>query len=362
MGRVLLGFVGALLAATLALPAAAADARRVVLMVPESVDPARQEAALSAVRAQLGDLPLEVIVERPEALPADLRERLDLASRAAKTHGAMGTFVLEIDRSDDLLIYLVEPEARRALMRRIESRGSEAAGFEEMSLIVRSTSSARAEGREIGMEAGPELRPPPPEPEPEPAEPVVIPPPKPPPAEPESASTARLAAIYVGEEYAPEAGWQSGLGLRLSFSPDGRLSAGIGYTLLQSVTVDSGVAAARVTRHPGEVFVAYELPIERVRLGGLVGARLEVATRTTLRTGAGVEPTGDDTRFYAGTALRGLVHWLLTERVAIGAALGADIFFNDSQYVVEVSGETRPVLRPRTVRPRAEAGVTVDLW
>jgi hypothetical protein len=340
---------------------AAAPPRKVVVMLPASVDAARQEAALGAIRAQLGDLALELVVERPAEVPADLRDRLDLASQAAKTHGAMGVFVLEIERAGDLLVYLVEPEARRALVRRVQAPSSDAAGFEELSLIVRSTSSALLEGREIGMEQGPELapKPPPPEPEAPPPPPPAKPPEKPPERSP---STGRLGAFYVGEGYAPEASWQSGLGLRLSGSPDGRLFVGLGYVVFPPVDVDTEAAAARVTRYPGEVFAGYELPLDQVRVGAELGLRVELATRRTLRAGLGLEPTPDDERWLWGAAARAVVRWALSDRVALGAGLGADISFNDSEYVVDASGGQDPVLRPRTVRPHAEVGVVVDLW
>lgn len=340
----------------------AAPPRKVVVLLPASVDAARQEAVLGAIRAQLGDLALELVIERPAEVPADLRDRLDLASRAAETHGAMGVFVLEIERAGDLLVYLVEPEARRALVRRVQAPGSEAAGFEELSLIVRSTSSALLEGREIGMEQGPELAPKPP-PRPEPEAPPPPPPPRPAGKPPQrSTSTGRLGAFYVGEGYAPEASWQSGLGLRLSGSPDRRLFVGIGYVLFPPVDIDTETVAARVTRHPAEAFASYELPLDQVRVGAELAVRAELATRRTLRAGSGLEPTPDDRRWLWGAAARALVRWVLSERVALGAALGADISFNDSEYVVDASGQQDPVLRPRAVRPHAELGVVVDLW
>jgi hypothetical protein len=350
--------------ASLASTASAEPLRRIVLIVPRLVDPARQQAALGAVRAQLGDLAVQVVVEQPAQMPDALRERLDLAAQAAKSHGALGAFVLELDRSDDLLIFLVEPEARRALMRRVESPASEAAGFEELSLIVRSTSSALLEGREIGMEAVAELAPAPgPAPELEAAPPPQLPPRERPQPEPSpTRSSGRLAAFYVGEAYAPEAGWLSGLGLRVSVSPDGHWFLGLGYALLPPLEVDTGTAAARVTRYPGEAFAGYEFQIERARLGAELGARIEIVTRATVRTDPGMEPTPDDSRLLWGMAGRALLGWLLSDRVSVGAALGAETFFNDSDFVVDVAGERRPALRPRSVRPRAEAGVAVNLW
>jgi hypothetical protein len=337
--------------------------RRIVLIVLRGLDEARQQAALGAVRAQLGDLPVEVVVEQPEQMPSGLRERLDLAAETARSHGAVGAFVLEIDRADDLLVYLVEPAARRALVRRVESSASLAAGFEELSLIVRSTSSALLEGREIGMEEVTELAArPPPEPEPEPPPPPPPPPRTPAPKPEPRATTGRLAAHYVGEGYAPESGWVNGLGLRVSISPDGRLFAGLGYALFPPIDVDTGTAAARVTRHPAELFAGYEFPVERVRLGLELGARMDVVARSTVRTDPGIEPTPDDRRVLWGMAGRAVVRWLLSDRVAAGASLGAESFFNDSHYVVDLAGEREAVLRPRSVRPHAELGVAVNLW
>jgi hypothetical protein len=177
-------------------------ARRVVLVVTAGTDAERAKSVTEAIRAQLGDLPVALVVEEPGQVPSELRDRLDLAAKICKEQDAVGAFFIELERPDDLLLYLVEPEAKRALVRRVKKPpGAEQAGVEELSIIVRSTTSALLEGREIGMEEGPELHPPPkpPPPKPPPPKPPPPPPKKVAPPQPTSNTTGRLGVEYVGQ-------------------------------------------------------------------------------------------------------------------------------------------------------------------
>ncbi len=354
------------LATLLAVSAAAAAEpdRRVVLLL-SSGDEARRDILVGAIRAQLGDLPVGVVVERAEGPTEKLRDRLDLAAGACRKHAAMGAFFLEAELADDLIVYLIEPEAKRALVRRIKkTQGAEQAGVEEMSLVVRSTVGALLEGREIGMEQGPEIAPKPP--------PAAVPPPvvAPPVARPREAPApgprdpfrARLDAHYSGESYAPEVGWQSGLGVELSVSPDGVSFFGLGYVASAPVEAERDAARVRVGRYPLRAFAGYEIPIDRLRFVGQLGVIGELDRRSTTKTAGGVAPTESDDQLGWAVSPRVGVRYDVGQRTSLGLGVGADVFLNVSESVVDLPGGRETLLTPYRVRPRAAAGLAVDLW
>ena len=344
-------------------PLRAAEPRRVVVVVSAS-DAARAESVLGAIRAQLGDLPVALVVEAPGQIPKELRDRLDFAARACKEHDAVGAFFVEAEREDDLLLYLIEPQAKRALVRRVKrSVGAEQAGVEEASIIVRSTVGALLEGREIGMEAGPELAAPPKPPPPKPPPPVK-PSPAPTRPKPEApvAGTGRLAAHYAGEAYAPEATWQSGLGVELSGSPDSQLFFGLGYVAYAPVEVETESARVRVARHPVRLFVAYEIPAARFRFAGQLGFIGELDRRSTTKTSGGVLPTESADGLTFALSPRVTAHYQVWQRTHVWVGVGLDIFLKNSEYVAELPGRTESLLSPYRTRAEASVGLSVDLW
>ena len=358
--------VGLLALAVLLGAAAAAAAepdRRVVLLLANG-DEARRETLVGAIRAQLGDLPVGIVVERAEGSTEKLRDRLDLAAGACKKHAAMGAFFLEAELADDLIVYLVEPEAKRALVRRIKkTQGAEQAGVEELSLVVRSTVGALLEGREIGMEQGPELAPkPPPSVAPAPIAPPPVPPRDAPVPRPPDQSRARLDAHYAGESYAPEVGWQNGLGVELSASMDGLLFFGLGYVASAPVEAERDAARVGVGRYPVRAFTGYEIPLDRLRFVGQLGLIGELDRRSTTKTAGGVAPTESDDQLGWAVSPRVGVRYDVGQRTSVGLSVGADVFLNVSEYVVDLPSGRETLLTPYRVRPRAAVGIAVDLW
>lgn len=354
-----------LASALFAMSSAAETERRVVLLL-STTDEAQRESLVGAIQAQVGDLPVRVVVEEVAAVPGELRGRLDLAARTCEERGAMGAFFVEAEQADDLIVYLVEPEAKRALVRRVKkTRGAEQAVVEEMSLVVRSTLGALLEGREIGMEQGPELEPTPTAPRPAPV-PVDRPRPKPriaPAAREEvDESRARLDAHYSGEAYAPQAPWQSGLGIELSASPDGSLFFGLGYTALPPAEVERETARVRVGRYPLRAFGGYELGFDRLRLMGQLGLIGELDRRSTTKTAGGISPTESDDSVSWAISPRIVLRYEVWQRTSVGAGVGLDLFVNDSEYVVELPSGRETLLSPHRARARAMAGVAVDVW
>jgi hypothetical protein len=348
-----------LLALLLCVSTSFAQAQKRVVLVVGAGDADRARVVMDAIRAQLGDLPVALVVTEGEP-PKELRERLDFAAAACKKNDAVGAFFIELERADDMLLYLVEPEATRALVRRVKRPDSDAAGVEELSLIVRSTVSALMEGREIGMEEGPELakKPPPPKAPPAPKPPPPPPKPIPPPAR---TSTARLAAHYAGEAFAPETPWLSGLGVELGWSPDSLLFFGLGYVATPGAEAQSDTASIRVTRYPLRAYVGYEIPVDRFRVAGQLGFIAEHSRRTTTQTSGPILATADSTRFSFGVAPRAIGRFEVTPHALIWVGVGLDVFFNNSEYVVEVDGKNEPLLSPYRARARADLGLAVDL-
>jgi hypothetical protein len=229
---------------------------------------------------------------------------------------------------------------------------------------VRSTVNALLEGREIGMEEGPELsakKPPPPKPKPPPPPPPVVEKPKAPRDDGDRAR-GRLAADYVGQAFAPQAAWESGLGIALSVAPGGPFYVGIGYVAFQPVEGDSDAARVKVARYPLRAFVGYEIPVDRFRFAGELGVLAEYTRRTTTETALGVAPTSAEDRVGFAASPRVVARYQVWERASVGVGVGIDVFFNNSRYVADLGGRRETLLSPYRVRAGANAGVAVDLW
>ncbi len=196
--------------------------------------------------------------------------------------------------------------------------------------------------------------PPPPKP------PAKPPPPKPP--EPRRGSTARLAAHYAGEAFAPETPWLSGLGVELGWSPDSQLFVGLGYVAIPAAEAINETASIRVTRYPVRAYVGYEIPVDRFRVAGQLGFIAEYSKRSTTQTSGSILATADKSTGLFGVAPRAIGRFEVAPHALIWVGVGLDVFFNNSEYVVEVAGRPEPILTPYRARARADLGLAVDLW
>ena len=90
-------------------------------VIAQGTPAAQKDAALSAIRSQMVDVPIRIVVEEMTIPRGDMRVGIDLAVELAVRNAAIGTFWVDLDREGDLLLYLTEPQGSRLLVRRIRS-------------------------------------------------------------------------------------------------------------------------------------------------------------------------------------------------------------------------------------------------
>jgi hypothetical protein len=323
--------------------------KAVVLMRAGGIDAATWDAALLAIRAQLGDIAVRVAVERgPDR--DDLRAAIDAAKAFAAGDHAIGAFWLSA-QGPDVMLYVAEPTGGRVLVRRVQG-GAEAAALEEIAVIARGSVEALLEGRAIGME--PIARPPTPE------APRAVPT-RIADARPPDRTLARTLVALSGDAFAPTTPWQAGLAIGAAWSPLDRVFIGAGYALFGAVDVEAGPASARVSRHPLEIGLAYEVPFGPVSIGGEMLGELDALTRTTTRVGAGVRAAPDDLRWLGAVGGRARVLYQVAPPFRVFVNGGVDVLLNAFQYVIEGASGGTSVLAPNRFRPRLDLGLAVDL-
>jgi hypothetical protein len=345
----------------LATVAHAEERRAVVVVFAAEVSEEKAEKILGAVRAHTADMGVALTVAERARDDADVRKRMERASRLAQESGALGTFFFELESERDVLVYLFEPRGARVLLRRVRVAEAEAAATEEVAAIVRGTIAALLDGQEIGMTAPPRTIT---FAEPPPREVQVAPAPRlrdragPPPAGPDTARV-RAGVLYAGNIYAEQQAWQSGARLEVLWLAGPGFYAGGGYLLYPTTEVRSQLATMEVTRHIGEIILGVELKNALFGLGGELELMVDTTLRSTRATTAGLEATPDAQRWSLGGAARVQTfwQWMKTSRLLLG--IGVEIFPLQPAYVAEFPTET-VLLAPRVFRPRLDAGVTVD--
>lgn len=327
--------------------------QRVVLLVPPALAGEAGEA-LEAIRAQMAGSQVELVVDSPEparSVPSDIRSAIEAASAAAQKHGALGTFWLDVRPPNDIVLYLFEPEGSRVLLRRVHRKdAAPSAAYEEVAAIVRSTTTALREGREIGMESiGPEPPPPPPAVEPAPKR------------EPHAAADlahAWLALTYAGDTYANAHPWQSGGGVSAALAPVRSLYAGAGLTFYPPFDFTVPGATASLTRLDFDAFFGLVHSAGPLALGGEIAFVVDDSMRDTVEHGPQVRAAPSSSQASFGGAVRARLWWSLPkplEWLRFVGGIGAEVLPGTPEYFGPEGGP--PALAPWTAHLVVDCGV-----
>ncbi|MBI5537179.1 MAG: hypothetical protein HY898_30945 [Deltaproteobacteria bacterium] len=340
------------------------SAKRAIVILSPAQTPVPTEPLIAAIRAQLGDVPVRVEVETIAEIPSEMRARIDLAATAAARHQAVGAFWLEVDATGDYLLFLVEPDGSRSLVRRVRRQpAAEAAAIEELAVISRSSVTALLDGRRIGMEGAAASQSASASAAPVGSTPPAVPPPvvaKP------SASAQRpslwLGVGYVGSTYSSQVPWQQGMVLSVRYSPSRSWHMGFAYAFLPASQVDTDRVSMRLARHPFELNAGYGVWAGPLQAGLELAAILDQTDRSVVvTTSSTLVPEPDQSHWSVGISPRGRLVWRASQQAQLFTSIGADVFFHRVEYVIESAGNEN-VTTPRAVRGRVEAGLAVDAW
>jgi len=311
--------------------------------------------AVETFIAHLSGASVDVIVERPDL--EGLREQIAWAKRAVHTYGASGVFWLDLAPGEDVVLYLVEPTGKSALVRTIP-RDPEglASTFEALGAIARSITVALLEGQTIGMKRVelPEPEGPPPAPTP-----VVEKAAEPP--RPASFHLLRLSAQYVGTTFADDVPWQSGVGVDLSVRPLPAFFLGVGYAYVFESRVVDPVATLAIQRNPIALFGGFHGRFaQAIAAEGEVRIMVDPVRQRVLDVAdmdPPLEESGASSRVLVSGGASGRVLFFVYKGLALHLSVGLDVVMNPFDYVVLVEGEQGVRFSPHRVRAEATAGI-----
>jgi hypothetical protein len=364
-------------------PAAAQPAPRARIVL--TYDPAseQQRQALTAVRAHLKGLPVDLVVDST-ARENELVDRLEASGTLASSAGAMGTFSIEQGSDSSILVFFTEAGGDATLIRRLPpSQQSERLATEQAAIVVRSLVQSLLEGGRIRVApapapvAGEAL----PTRETDPARPTPSDPRSPAqPAEDDALDQAEseadgssgvqpedtaavmprrlfVLAGYLGRHADDAEPWQSGVSIGLRWLSIPTVYVGARYTLIPATVHDAGSVRLSIVRRPAELALGYSA---RARFSPTAELSFiaEQSSRETLRTDAGLEPTAASSHWALGVGPRIGVMLAPLPAVALALRGGADFMLNRPAYATN----EQSLLAPGAIRPRLDLEVAVGVW
>jgi hypothetical protein len=380
--------LGAICASPANLAAQQTPTRSIVFLAPGTGETGVSDSLREAVTAQLSDVLVRPVFEHTLASPADLLDFVEAGRAIAARENAVGVFWLDTARQDEWMLYLLDPAGERLLEREAgSSTESLPAAVEAVAVIIKGSTVALLRGQALvqlaaGRSSGPDSSWVQIDPDtggrasrrvkPETAGGTgeegssgalmvhVDTPPGPVPEADAKGSGFRLAAAYRGADFAPQSGWQSGVGLWAGWIWSNGLYAGASYTFTGIESVRRDPLELSVQRHPLELFAGFRFPKGSVRFDAELGAMLDILSREAGPPQAGFAASQDRTRLVLGLLPRTRIEYAPFGGTALFAGLGISFLVNNFEYVGDFTAR-EVLLAPRTIRLELEAGLAVYL-
>jgi hypothetical protein len=326
----------------------ASSGRVIVVRVPPEAGDGRADRAFEALRVHLASGEVDVVFERSGPMSPGLHESLRWAEEAARSHGALGVFWLDLESDEDLVLSVADPDGKKVLTRRVpRDPESPAAAFEALGIIARTTVLAVLAGEEIGMR------------------PVASSGPVEPPV-PEARSFARLmiAAEYLGTNFADPMPWQHGVGLNVSGRPLEGLVLGLGYGFFVPDEVERERATLIVQRNPIEVRGGFHADLGRsVAVELLAQAFVDPIRARTTGVEPPLAPVDDSVRVLVSAGGSSCWTWFPRRPVGFHLCAGVEALMSGFDYVVTDDEGRDVLLSPHAVRARVAGGMSYRfLW
>lgn len=333
-----------------------ATARERIVVLTSDADPAffRGEA-LTASRTALLEVGVELgLAPRPPG--ATLEATLPVARGAAAAGQALAVVWLDVEQRG-VTLYFFASRRGRLLSRRVAVSASAAAAAEEIAIVLRSAASALLEGAAPEMTEVRVAEPPPPPPAPEPVQAEA------PPVAAASESRLALQAAYFGTWFAEQQGLASGARIAAVTRPFvAELRLGLAYTWFPKLSVETESIEVSMTRHPGELWVAYELGNSRLRFAPELALMLDALTRRTESVESPWVASPPSTRWVFATSLRARVLLNVAARFWLTGSAGACLVTNPFSQVATAPALETELLSLRSFRPELELGLRIDVF
>ncbi len=236
----------------------AQEPTQLVLICLSDAEPAAVERTLTALRAELADLPATVKAVC-SATPGPLTERVEHATAVTLKEAALAAIWLDVE-GEHRVLYTLDPEAGTVRTRRIAvNSGSELADLDALAVIARSTLDSL-----LRDQAGRRAAPAPTQTPPQVATPPPALPTTPPNPQAEARGQLRLMIGYTGNRYAPALSWQSGLDLAATYLWPGGAYAGASYLVTSPISLEphplggDDLIFGKIRRRPFTLLAGYE--------------------------------------------------------------------------------------------------------
>ncbi len=330
---------------SLALSAAAATPRAVVLLAPDNrvlvLGP-----VISAIQSQLSDLPVHLRVEPVPKLEGSLAARMGAVGAMQE---ALAVIWLDLNPGEPIFVYVADPSSHRIFARNVDWDPG-GGHFAASGLVVRSAVQALLAGQIIGFAApaSQAARPAGPDPFPRLA--------------PERGLSAAVRIGYAPALFASEVETLHGAEVAIQVGYGPHLYAAAGYRIYPSfLKREQQYSLALVNRHPVSLAAGGRLAIGRFELGLELAATLD-AVRIEVRI---LQP------FLAGPPPQTDVRWLLGPTAWVSmrivgslsavAGVGFDAPLGARDYdVTGASGQVTTLVKLYSVQPRMSVSLRWD--
>lgn len=277
------------------------------------------------------------------------------------------------------VVNLYEPRDRRVFTRRLPMSGSEALAAEEVAIALRSAIGALLEGGPISMtqvdvrgvgessEPGPDAKPA------APAAPAREEPASGPPSDelatdqaPFQRKTsgdgrALLGVGYIGTLPTKDATIASGARASVELRVGAGFLVGAGYGFFPSLTAEGPGVETRLSRHPAEAVLAYQVLSGRLGLEPEVLFIADLVRRRTIRAEPPLARAPAETRWLWAIGTRLRLRYSIAEGLGAFAAPGLDLVMNPFDQKASAPAGDESILSFRAIRPTLEAGLGLDL-
>lgn len=333
---------------------AAAEARRVALVLTEAESSGQplDTQLLAALRGQLKELDVEVLVVRKPHEPFASAARR--ARQIASKERALGVIWLEPSPSG-LSVFLYDSTGH-LYARDLEADGSLASQSEAIAIILRSAIAALLEGALVSMT---EVQLPS----------LVATPAQVPAAAPGAPPTRKRAHLraglsYVGTLFARRTPWQHGAAVALTANAaDTPWFFGLDYAHFAPVEFEANGVATRLQRHPFEGSVGLELRVGALWFNVQGALSADYLVRTTQRVSEGLRAAPASSRWLWAISTRLGVTVPVSDRISGVLNVGAEFMLNPfHQVIAQTNSGNEVVASPLLARPRLELGAAISVW
>lgn len=320
-----------------------------MVALPEASTGLPAEELVAALRAQLAELGVEVVVSsRPFEATGEISPDKEKQEDSALAFVWLGR------EGENLSVHFFESAGATLRQRRLPLRGTDAASLEEVAIVVRSAVGALLERGE------PEQRdeePPAPAPEPDRLDESDRV------SEPERSQDDEPRLFWAslgwtGQSFAQELSFSHGAAVLLGVRPTkSHWGVGFGYTFLPAQTAARDGVSVELSRHPVEIAFRVDSSSKRASyFGAEAGMLVDWIKRSSDTTSVEFAVTPEVTRVSWAVTGRALVGLRLSGPFSLEIQGGADWVMNRVSTELE-SGEG--LVQPHRVRPRVLAQI---LW